>query len=256
LRRVAFTAALGIFCGTLHVQIESLSQDAAGFPNRFSVGLEGGYSRNSLITNISGLTNTSNQPVGGYTVAIPMVYTIRRCAALYSGFSLTQKNYQYTRTGMYSGPYEQYRNSYLQLPLAGRFSWGGKLKAFVDVGIYGAYWLSGRVEGAELNVLDFTLSSSNVNLTNVYNYNEKYPFSSTRDNRFEYGWLAGLGASYQFQPGVQFFVEGRNAQSISDQQKKYMTHQVPRYNQTYTATAGIRVSLRTIAGLSHKKSGT
>ena len=139
---------------------------------------------------------------------------------------------------MYSGPYEQYRNSYLQLPLAGRFSWGRSLKALVDIGIYGAYWLSGRLQGAELNVLDFTLSSSNVNLTNVYNYNEKYPFNNTRDNRFEYGWLAGLGASYQFRPGVQFFVEGRNTQSISDQQKKYMTHQVPRYNQTYTVTAG------------------
>lgn len=258
MRRIALAAIPSILCGILHAQtpVASPLNPAIGFAQRFSIGVESGYSHNSLITNISGLTNTVYQSVGGYTLAIPMAYSLRSWVSLYSNFNLTQKNYQYTRTGSYSGPYEQYRNAYLQLPLAGRFSWGGKLKAFLDVGVYGGYWLTGRVRGAELNVLDFSLTSSNVYATNVYNFNEKYQFSSTRDNRFEFGWLVGLGAAYEFRPGVQGFVEGRNTQALSDQQKDYMTHQVPRYNQTYTVTAGCLISLRSIAALRRKKSGT
>jgi hypothetical protein len=70
-----------------------------------------------------------------------------------------------------------------------------------------------------------------------YNYNQPYEFNSTRDNRFEFGWLLGIGVSYDAKM-YKLFIEGRLTQSMTDQQKKYMINQVPRYNQTYILSVG------------------
>jgi len=42
------------------------------------------------------------------------------------------------------------------------------------------------------------------------------------------------------------FVEGREIQSLTDQQKNYMINQIPRYNQTFGLTLGCLISLKRV----------
>jgi len=219
----------------------------------FSLGLETGYTLNYLITNISSLTDTEYQPIGGFSVAIPVAYALTDWWSLYSDPNLTKKNYEYERTGSFQGVNETYTNTYLQLPFMARFQYGGKkLKGFVNPGFYGGYWLSGRVKGTMPNPLNpvTTGSTSGTSIfdgLNPYSFNEKYAFNSTKDNRWEFGWILGAGASYQLNSTFQLFVEGRITQSLTDQQKQYMTNQVQRYNQTIGISAGCLVNLKALS---------
>jgi hypothetical protein len=221
---------------------------------RLSVGLEIGYSSNYLITNISNLSFTRYEPQGGYTVAIPVQYDLNGWFALYSNPGIIQKNYNYARSGFFEGIHELHKNTYVQLPLLGRFSFGGeKLKGFVDIGVYGAYWAAGHISGSEPNILNpgtETYNSSNPNgiydIINRYDFSEKYSFNSTRDNRFEFGGILGLGIRYEIAKVWQVFLEGKKIQPVTDQQKKYMTNQVPRYNSTYCFTAGVMLRLHSL----------
>ena len=80
------------------------------------------------------------------------------------------------------------------------------------------------------------------------NYNEKYSFSTVKDNRLEFGWVAGIGASYETENGYRFFIEGRYQYSFTDQQKNYMINQVPRYNDTYGIHLGVMMDMSKLFG--------
>jgi hypothetical protein len=217
----------------------------------FLIGLEAGYVTNYLITNISNLSFTRYEAHGGYTTGVPIVYNLNSWFALSSNPGLVQKNYTYSRSGFFEGIRELHTNTYIQLPLLTRFSFGGRrLKGFVDIGVYGAYWAWGHISGSEPNILDAgtqTYNSANPNgiydIINRHDFNQKYDFNAVRDNRFEFGGILGLGMRYEFDKGFQVFVEGKKIQSITDQQKKYMINQVPRYNSSYAFTFGVMIDV-------------
>ncbi len=218
---------------------------------RLWLGLEGGWSSNYLITNISNLSFTKYDPKSGYFVAIPLQYDINNWLAIYSDPGLIQKNYRYIRTGFFQGIQETHTNTYVQIPLNARFSFGGtKLKGFLDAGIFGAYWATGHVNGVQPNILNpvssYTTSNpaSIFDLVNRYDFNERYQFNSSKDNRYEFGGILGVGIQYDL-PRFKIFIEGKKIQPITDQQKKYMTNQVPRYNSTYLFSAGCMIRLKT-----------
>jgi hypothetical protein len=210
------------------------------------VGFEVGYDRNRILTDISGLAFTQYHPRSGYSFGVPMDYKLKTWLSLFSDPNFTRKNYQIARTEFFNGVQESYINSYVQVPVAVRMSVGtGRWRFFFSLGGYVGYWAFGRVKGSEpniLNPLDTAYSTSNptsiFGINKAHSYNEKYQFSGTRDNRWEFGWLAGLGASYDVNSVCRVFIEARITQSLSDQQKKYMINQVPRYNQTYGLNAG------------------
>jgi opacity protein-like surface antigen len=217
---------------------------------KFSVGLETGYTRNYLITNISSLPFTTYKPVGGFSIGVPLQYRVTEWFSLYSDPNMTKKNYEYARTDFFQGVHETYSNTYLQVPLTGRFLFGGqRLKGFVNGGFYGAYWAFANVKGTLPNPLNPTNGTaanpkSIFDELNPYSFDEKYSFNDTKDNRIEFGWILGAGISYQLTESVQLFLEGRNTQGLTDQQKQYMTNQIPKYNQTYGASIGFLLNLR------------
>jgi len=217
------------------------------------VGLEVGGSKNYLNTNVSNLVSTEYNPSYGFTIGIPVLYKVTDWLAFQADPNYMQKNYQLARTDFFQGVYQDNTNTYIQLPLMAHLSFGGQqLKGFLNLGGYGGYWLSAHIKGTMPNILDepaYTNSVNNAQPNNVfdeftpYNYNEKYQFDNTKDNRIELGLLAGVGMSYAMNNKYLFFGEARYYQSMSDQQKNYQLNLVPRYNQTVAISLGCLYNL-------------
>jgi hypothetical protein len=248
MKNLVATPFLLLIFGSLSGQINSQISDSLSFKDRLTLGLEAGYTRSYLITNISSLAFTQYRPAGGYTVGVPIQYLWKKWFAIQADPGVMQKNYTLERTDFFAGNNITQSNTYIQLPLMAKFIVGdGKLKGFFNVGGYGGYWMAGHVKGSIANILDPTLSSSATTLSatvNSYNFNESYQFNSVKDNRVEWGWLAGAGISYQLTRKCQIYMEGRNTQSVTDQQKKYMMNQIPKYNQTYSLMIGCLLQLK------------
>ncbi len=215
---------------------------------QLSVGIEGGYNKNYLVTNNANRAFTNYIPLSGFSLGIPLQYKIADWFAFSTDPTFVQKNYSQQRSAFFIGVYQQNYNSYVQLPVMGHFMFGGKqLKGFLNVGLFGAYWLTGTAKGEMPNILDVTNQTSGNTIydyQNPYNYNEKYTFDNRRDNRIEAGWIGGLGLACDINTRYQVFAEGRLLYSFTDQQKKYMTNQVPRYNTTCGINAGIMVHFK------------
>ncbi|MFT4156052.1 porin family protein [Parafilimonas sp.] len=211
---------------------------------QFRIGIEGGFNKNYLVTNNANRAFTNYKPLYGFSIGVPVQYEIADWFSIAADPSFIQKNYRLERSDFYAGVYQDNTNSYLQLPLMGHFMFGGeKLKGFFNAGLFGGYWMSSHIKGRLANILDpvddVTTSGSIFSYSNEYNYDEKYSFDKTKDNRFEAGWIGGAGISYQVTDRYQVFAEARYLYGFTDQQKKYETNQVPRYN----STAGINIGL-------------
>ncbi|HWB25885.1 MAG TPA: porin family protein [Chitinophagaceae bacterium] len=220
---------------------------------QFSIGVSAGYANNYLVTNVSNLVSTEYKSLPGFSAAVPMMYSIEDWFAIKAEPGFMQKNYRMQRTGFYQGIYQDNTNGYIQLPVMGHFSFGGEnLRGYIDAGGYAGYWLTAHVKGVMPNILDqpaYSSAVSNEQPNNVfdeytpYSYNEKYQFNTTKDNRIELGILAGAGISYQVNDSYQLFAQASYYESLTDQQKKYETGQVPRYNQTYVFNLGVMFTL-------------
>jgi hypothetical protein len=215
----------------------------SAFP-QLSVGIEAGYNKNYLTTNNANRSFTNYAPMDGFQLSIPLQFKVTDWFAIATAPAFVEKNYNQQRSAFFVGVYQNNHNNYIDLPLMGHFMFGGeKLKGFLNAGMYAGYWLSGRVQGVMPNILDITGDNSSTNSVydyeNPYSYNEKYTFNKTRDNRWEAGWIGGLGISYQINRRYQVFGEANILYTFTDQQNNYMINQVPRYNTTYGINAGI-----------------
>jgi hypothetical protein len=219
---------------------------------QFSWGLEAGYTSNHLVTDNSNQSFTNYTSRSGFTVAIPALYKLNDWLSLKTKLTYIQKNYSIVRTGYYAGIYQNNNNSYLQIPLMLQCNFGDdNFQGFVNLGVYGGYWLAGKQKGVEANILNpvdsaaysSTAPSTYLNETNGYSYNESYAFDSRKDKRFEFGYVAGLGLNYELKKGKKLFAEANYYYSVTDQQKKYQTNLVPRYNSTVAITVGILFSI-------------
>jgi len=200
------------------------------------VGLSGGYAHNHLTTSVGYRPFMAYESRGGFTAGIPVVYRFADWFSLQTELSILQKNYKWLRTEYYVYdvmPYHEVKNTYLQLPLMARFSFGGKkLRGFCTPGVFIGYWAGSRIKGIALD-----------NNHLPYAYDEPFEFDARRDNRFEYGLQMGLGLEYRYNQLFTFMLEGRYNYSLSDMQKDYMKQQTPRYNNTYVIQAGVLVNL-------------
>ncbi len=170
--------------------------------SQLSVGIEGGYNINYLTTNNANRSFTNYGSMNGFNISIPLQYKIADWFAIATAPALVQKNYNQQRSAFFAGVYQNNYNNYIDLPLMGHFMFGGqRLKGFLNVGMYAGYWVSGQVKGVMPNILNITADNNSSNSVydyeNPYSYNEKYTFNTTKDNRWEAGWIGGLGISYK-----------------------------------------------------------
>jgi hypothetical protein len=228
---------------------------------QFFVGVEGGPNMNYLTTSNASEPFTNYDGMRGWNISIPVGYQFFDWLALQTAPTYIQKNFDIVRTGFFTGVYQKNYNTYVQLPLDLKFSFGGKeLRGFVDLGGYGAYWASGRIKGTEANILnEVDTAYENVNPTSIlgenypYTYNQKYVFNSTKDNRMEFGLIGGAGVSYELFQIYTFYLEGRYYRAMTDQQKHYEINQAPRYNDNYGLTLGCTVKVKKLFSTLFKK---
>ena len=213
------------------------------------IGLEAGGNQNYLMTNVSSLISTEYVPINGFNAGIPIQYKVNDWFTVEAAPGFIQKNNQMQRTGYYTGIYELTKNNYLQLPVSAQFSFGGqKLRGYLSLGGYAAYWKSSHIKGAMPNILNDPAFGTQYTTTTVYQnvfdaytpyyYNEKYQFNNTTDNRLELGVTAGVGISYEACSKCKVFAEFKYYDGLTNQQKNYEEEQVPRYNETGTISIG------------------
>ena len=227
---------------------------------QFFVGVEGGPNMNYLTTSNASEPFTTYQGMKGWNIGIPVGYQFFDWLAVEVAPTYITKNYDIVRTGFFTGVYQKNYNTYWQVPLNLRFSFGGKeLRGFVDLGGYAAYWSSGRQKGTEANILnEVDTSYQTVNPTSIlgenapYSYNQKYTFNSTKDNRMEFGLIGGAGVSYELFETYTFYLEGRYYRAMTDQQKHYELNQAPRYNDNFGLALGCTVQIKKIVSLFKK----
>jgi hypothetical protein len=241
---------------TLSFTLSSLQSTAQLF-----LGVEGGPNRNYLTTSNASEPFTNYEGMKGWNIGIPVGYQFFDWLAVEATPTYIQKNFDIVRTGFFTGVYQKNNNTYLQLPINLRFSFGGKeLRGFVDLGGYGAYWASGRIKGTEANILnEVDTAFQTVNPTSIlgensgYSYNQKYVFNSSKDNRMEFGLIGGAGISYELFKTYTFYLEGRYYRAMTDQQKMYELNQAPRYNDNFGVALGCTISVKQFFSTLFKK---
>lgn len=228
--------------------------------SQFFVGAEGGLNMNYLTTSNASEPFTNYVGMRGWNIGVPIGYQFFDWLAVEATPTYIKKNYDIVRTGFLTGVYQKNYNTYLQLPVNFRFSFGGEaLRGFVDLGGYAAYWQSGRIKGTEANILnEVDTAYETVNPTSIlgenngYSYNQKYTFDNAKDRRLEFGLIAGAGVSYEFLETYTVYLEGRYYRAMTDQQKNYETSQAPRYNDNFGLVLGCTVKIKQIISLFKK----
>ena len=217
--------------------------------SQISIDVGAGYSYNHLNTDISNREFTKTTNESGYSTSLQLNYSLNKILSLQTGVDLLQKSYSFTRTGAYTGVYETFTNTYIQIPFV------AKLKIFemtrfqihFNAGVYGAYWTFAMVNGVLPNIFNSSNSVGKdgqiIQYLSLTNYSEKYQFNSTKDNRIELGLTTGISICYELNSKYSAFIEPSYYQSLNDQQKKYMVNQVPKINQTLCISIGFSIKL-------------
>ena len=164
----------------------------------------------------------------GFTIGVTGQYNFMDWLGIRADLNWTQKNYRRQRDRV---PVDyKYYNDYLQLPVMASLSVGGKkLRGFVNLGVYGGYWLSCHREGYDMNSF----------LGKTYSFSEKVEFDSDRDQRWDCGLVGGVGMEYHFANHWAAQVEVRYYYSTTSVQKQYMRIKDYRYNATTAIQAGV-----------------
>lgn len=166
----------------------------------------------------------------GMTLGLTGQYDFNNWLAVRADLNMTQKNHGQYRTGMLADTDYDTRNTYLQLPVMVSFFFGGKkLRGFLNLGVYGGYWMSSRIKGSYYN----TFSDK------AFAVDESVEFNNNRDQRWDCGLVGGIGVEYRFAPHWAAQVESRCYYSTTSAQKDYMQLKDPRYNTTIALQCAI-----------------
>lgn len=196
---------------------------------QWRVGVNGGATYNHSTISKHYMTDYQWKDRWGVTLGVMGQYDVNDWLGVRAELDWTQKNYRLTRQILSNLDYK-YVNNYLQLPVMASFSFGGKqLRGFCNAGVYGGYWLTSGREGT-----DFNNSSEK-----VYEFSEDIKFNSERDQRFDFGFVGGIGLEYRFCQRWAAQVEMRYYYSTVSTQKDYMRLSDPRYNSTLGVQAGL-----------------
>lgn len=183
---------------------------------------------------------------GGFTVGIPVQYDFFDWLGVRAEVSFVQKGHKMHRTDVWNKLHTDTRNNYLHVPVMARFSFGGqRVRGFLNAGGYIGGWLSSHRKGLAYRYFGDGSDDNSGWITpgNSYEFDEKVPFDSRRDNRFEAGLAGGIGVACRVAPRVEVEVEGRCYYALTDMQKAYMKFQTPRYNTTFVIQAGCNILL-------------
>jgi hypothetical protein len=229
---------LYLFCISQLQPVTANAQNSAGF--------FGGTTINYLETDLAGRSFTKKDPRIGLSVGASFERKIKDWLSVGTRLFFLQKNHETRRTGNYSNIFELHRRSYIQLPVFLSIKRNiGKIQCSIDLGCYGAYWVSGRLKGNIPDIFSVVPNPNGVGETfPLVSYNEPYDFSSFRDNRFEFGGVIGGGCSYPIDQRHFVFINIDYYHALTGDQKKYTINTIQAYNRTINVYAGIKSYLK------------
>lgn len=208
---------------------------------QWKIGIEGGATLNTLL--VSKCYDYDRHYTGGTNgiIAIPVRYDFRDWFGLQAEVSYFARSYSMYRSEIFEGNYYNYTNSYLDVPIMARFSFGGrKVRGYVLAGGFLGAWMDCNVEG---NQMRYFQQNPDTPYTN-YHFDENVPFDSRRDNRLDAGLACALGLEYQFAERFSVFAEGRYLYSLTDMQKDYMMKRPSKHNSTFVVQAGFMFTIK------------
>ena len=212
-----------------------------------SVGVEGGLSYNTYHTNIANRSSTELTGLSGFNLDLPFRYKVYPWLYITTAPGIVQKGYSMDRTDSLYGEYDRHINTFLQLPVGVslQYEWR-RLRGTLDPGFYAGYWLSGRVKGAIADIFGVSENTNSAGQTTqqfrLRPYDDPYSFLSQRDNRWQFGWVPGLGLQYHLTGRYWLTASSRYHQSITSQEKASVSP-IPAYNHTWTFSIGGLFSL-------------
>ncbi len=166
---------------------------------------------------------------GGFTFGITGQYDFNDWLGIRADLNLTQKNHQEYRE-LFNNVDYTVKNNYLQLPVMASFSFGGdRLRGFCNLGVYGAYWLSSNWKGSVVNIFSDL----------VFDIDDNMEFMSERDERWDGGFVGGIGLEYRISYDWSAQAELRHYYSLTSITKDYMQYNDPRYNSTTAFQLGV-----------------
>ena len=208
---------------------------------QWSIGLHGGADINRM-TRSSFYTSQTFEDRTGLSAGLSSEYLFKEWLGLRFGVDILQKNYRtvYNNSEMLKyGCNEDFRNTYLQIPVMADFCFGSAKRSFhLLAGAYGGYWLSSRESGIINHVgLD---PDDDADIHTASFENEKVQFNSERDNRLCFGAVCGLSIERALSEHWSLDVEALYCYDLSSQTRDYMSFKDPRYNNTLDCHFGVR----------------
>lgn len=197
---------------------------------QWRVGVTGGADYNVYRMDQQYMTDFKVDGRWGTTLGVMGQYDVNEWLGVRAELNWTQKNYRHSRV-VYSTVDHKYTNDYLQLPLMASFSFGGeRLRGFCNLGVYGGYWLNSHIKGSDYN--SFVDDGS-------YTIDEKVKFNDQRDQRWDCGFVGGIGVEYRFAEHWAAQAEARYYYSTTSTTKQYMRVSDYRYHSTTALQLGI-----------------
>lgn len=213
----------------LFLLITIFSLSTAVVKAQWGVGLTAGYTYNTYDIKTQYDYDRRYDGLSGFSIGVPVQYSFNDWFALVVEPSYIRKGFKINRSLVYTDCTEY--DYYVSMPLMARFSFGGnRLRGFFNGGVFCGYWLKSYYTGYNYS-LDKNLC--------YYAYNQDREFLSERDNRFEAGFVGGLGMIYKFAKKWSVLAECRYYYSTTSQTKDYMRVKMPRYNSTLALQVGI-----------------
>jgi len=196
---------------------------------QWRAGVSGGGDYNWFTLDKQYQTDFRYDGAWGWNAAVFGQYDFLPWVGLRAEIEASERNYRFRRTGIYSGTNYTVHNTYLQVPLMARFSFGGQqVRGFVNAGVYAGYWLTGRYKGSQFNIV----------MAETYPVDEAYIFQKEKDQRWDFGLAGGIGIEYRFLAHWAVHIEGRCYYSFVSTVKPYMLIKDNRFNTTIGINAG------------------
>lgn len=198
---------------------------------QWRIGLTAGGTYNTYSRDAHYMNDWHYEGAWGGTIGVMGQYDVTNWFGLRADLNWAMKNHRQYRT-LVRTDYNTF-NGYVQMPVLASFSFGNpKLKGFVNLGVYGGYWLNSSESGK------WEFPIANATVTGTYDVS----FDDRRDQRFDYGLVGGIGLEWRFKLMKQNWAwqifEARIYYSTQSIQKDYMKVKDPRYNTTLAIQSG------------------
>lgn len=198
---------------------------------QWRIGITGGATYNHYTIDNHYMSDWHYKGAWGGTAGLMGQYDFNDWFGVRVDLNWTMKNHQQYRT-MISTDYETW-NNYIQLPVMASFNFGSqRVVGFLTVGVYGGYWLNSWNHGTQQFMASNTISDT-----------YKNEFVEERDQRFDCGFVGGIGIEWRFkilkQNWAWQIIETRIYYSAKSTQKDYMKINDPKYNTTLALQSGL-----------------